>query len=727
MRIALVSPYSWTHPGGVNRHVASLASHLRARDHDVRVLAPSDEPVPPDVVTLGRTVAIPFNGARSNVALTPQAVHRLRRTLRQERFDIVHVHEPVACVTGPVTLLTAQAPLVATFHAHSDNPVTHAVAIAAGARRLFDRIDVRLAVSEAAAWTGRRFYGGDYRIIPNGIELQAGAAPRRALSPGRPLEIVFVGQAVERKGLPVLLRAFEALREHVPARLAVVGADAEAVRRLGAAMDGIEHLGRVGEADKLDALRRADVLCAPALGGESFGMVLTEAFAAGTPVIASDIPGYRDVVTDGHDGVLVPAGDASALAVALRDVALEPARLGALSDGAATSARRYAWPDVTDQVLDAYDAAAVAHGAPRAPRTPARRLPPLDPSRTLRARAATGARRLAQAAAVVAVLVAAVLAVHQIGGHAIVRALLSSRPTWVLLALAIMCASMGLRALSWQAALRASPVTAAARLADTARATAIGVLASATMPARLGEACRTVLLARRLGPQRITLPPVLGTLIVQTLLNLVALCALGAYVIAVLPGLALNWTPVVLTAAVPVALAAAVALGPVALRGSRLAFLRRGLARARVGMTVLRRPRLAAAAVVAQLSAWGLQLAACMAVFAAMGLHPASTLGAAATVLFAVNVTAVVPVTPSNVGVFQGTCLAVLAGAYHLTTVDAVGYGVVLQAVEVATAFVLGVPALMREGLTLREVRGRALHSYSVTLPPVAPSGATTT
>ena len=216
------------------------------------------------------------------------------------------------------------------------------------------------------------------------------------ISADRPLQIAFVGQAVERKGLPVLLRAFEALREHVPAELKIVGATPEEVEPLLLdGREGVTVLGKVDDATKVQIVREADVLAAPSLGGESFGMVLTEAFAAGTPVVASDIAGYRDVVNDGTDGVLVPRGDAAALGEALRALALDPARRDALAAAALDTARQYAWPRVAAQVLEAYEDA-IAIGAPESvgqrlavrvgalpadlqPRRPARRLPSIEP------------------------------------------------------------------------------------------------------------------------------------------------------------------------------------------------------------------------------------------------------------------------------------------------------------------------------------------------------------
>jgi phosphatidyl-myo-inositol alpha-mannosyltransferase len=360
MRIALVSPYSWSYPGGVTRHIEALAEQFMAGGHEVRVLAPYDPPdrlsarmhrgarpeareLPDWVVPLGRTIGVKSNGAVSNLPHTPYAITTMRRELRAGRFDVIHVHEPVAPVVGYDALDTTLAPLVGTFHCYSENAISNGIGNAFGAKRKLQRLHVRIAVSEAAAWTGRRFYGGSYRIIPNGVDVPADLPVSLPRPQGAPLRLAFVGQAVERKGLPVLLRAFEALRDHVGVELVVVGADREEVEPL--MLDGVEGvtvLGKVSDAEKAAALASADLLVAPSLGGESFGMVLTEAFAAGTPVVASDIPGYRDVVRDGVDGMLFTRGDATALAETLRDLAVAPERRAAMAVEARAHAPRYA-------------------------------------------------------------------------------------------------------------------------------------------------------------------------------------------------------------------------------------------------------------------------------------------------------------------------------------------------------------------------------------------------
>ena len=762
MRVGLVSPYSWTYPGGVTRHIEALAKELDRAGHDVRVLAPFDpdrrrtavlhrgarpqvREVPEWLVPLGGTWGWPSNGAVSNLAGHPGAVSTLRRELRAGNFDVVHVHEPVAPVVGWDALTSADAPLVGTFHCYSESVAPHKVAALLGARRKLNHLQVRIAVSEAAAWTGRRFYGGRYRVVPNGVVLPEGGAPApRLRASGEPLRIAFVGQAVERKGLPVLLRAFEALRREVPAELIVVGSTDAELAPLLVESEGIVALGRVDDAEKERALREADLLCAPSLGGESFGMVLTEAFAAGTPVVASDIAGYRDVVSDGVDGLLFPRGDATQLAEMLRDLANDPARVSRLAANAARGAERYAWPRVAEQVVQAYEDArevpqpegSVARAAVKVgvlpadgkPRVPARRLPSLEPA-PAGARRGRVARRILLGGAAAATVGGSFLAVQHIGLGRIGDALVRSSPAWVLFGLALMCASMLLRAVSWHAILKAALPDARPRMVDAVQGTTIGVLMSATLPARLGEPSRALVVARRLGRARDRLPVVLGTIVSQTLLNVLALVILGAVMFTTIGLFEGNQQALVWYAVAPVALLCLVLVAPALIRSglpSRSARVSRWIAqgreaaaRVRQGLIVFMRPREGSIAVVMQLSAWALQWVSCYVLLVALGLEHKADLGAAAAILFAVNVTAVLPVTPSNLGVFQAACMAVLVGAYDVAPAQALGYGIILQAVEVATAVVMGAPALLKEGLSWREVRLRALHSSPVSLQPL--------
>ncbi len=771
MRVALLSPYSWTYPGGVTRHIEALAGELSAAGHDVRILAPFDpdgrraarlhrgarpepRPRPENLVALGGTIGWPANGAVSNLALTPSAVSALRRELGRGRYDVVHVHEPVAPVIGWDALTSARAPLVGTFHCFSESAGAHAGANLLGARRKLNRLRVRIAVSEAAAWTARRFYGGAYRVIPNGVAVPAEPPVPRLRAAGAPLRIAFVGQAVERKGLPVLLRAFAALRDELPVevRLALVGVTPEEVAPLVDDPAGIEALGRVSDERKRAVLAASDVLAAPSLGGESFGMVLTEAFAAGTPVVASDIAGYRGVVSPGRDGLLVPRGDAGALASTLRDLALDARLAPALGAEAARTAGGYAWPRVAAQVAAAYEdaiaigepAGALARAAVRIgarpadlrPRVPARRLPSLEPAPARAAGARSGgARRAARRAGLALAAAGAVAlswpALQRVEPDRIADALLGSSPSWVLVALALMCSSMVLRAVAWHAILRAALPRARPRLADALQGTFIGVLMSATLPARLGEPSRALIVARRLGRPREHLPVVLGTLVSQTLLNLLALGILGGVMLATAGLFAGRQQALVYYALAPFAVLGAVLVLPAAVGSGRraasarlarwAAHARAALERVRAGLQIFARPRLGAVAVSFQLAAWAVQWLACYALLAALGLDDRAGIGAAAAVLFAVNVTAALPLTPSNLGVFQAACVAVLTGGYGIGAADALGYGIILQAVEVATAVAMGAPALVKEGTSWREVRLRAMHSAPVVLAPHPP------
>jgi phosphatidylinositol alpha-mannosyltransferase len=721
------------------------------------VLAPADPPgrlsralhrgdpetseLPDYVVPLSRTKAFGANGSISNIGIFPDGVTKMRRELRAFAPDVVHVHEPPA---GPLSWDACSyggAPVVATFHAYSTKPLLNHVATLAGARRKLNQLAGRIAVSEAAAWTGRRWFGGTYEVIPNGVDVSAPpAAPK---PPADELRLVFIGRPEERKGLPVLLSAFEALIEHEDAHLTVIGADRSEVARYvddSATAQRIDALGRVDDDELWRRLHEADLLCAPSLTGESFGMVLTEAFAAGTPVLASNIAGYADVVGDGRDGILVPPADPQRLAEELQALSGAPERLARMGEAARESAQRYAWPRVAARVDEVYERATsvpeaatssgrIARNLGLTPadgneRVPARRLPSLDPEPAHGGGRHRIARRIGLGVAAALGIGLTFIAARRIGVDQVVASIVRSDASWVLVATALMMASMFLRASSWYSIAKAALPRRTLRRRDVASATMVGVLMSATLPARLGEPARAMVLARRTGRMRETFPVLLGTLVSQSVLNIGALVLLGVLIVSSTDLFHSSSERLFLFSFAPLVLLIALVLAPTVVRqgGSGrvarvIAAIRDALVKVRMGLVVFRDPRRGPAAALAQLGAWGLQLLACYALFTALGLSGLG-IGAAAAVLFAVNVTAVIPATPSNIGVFQLATISVLTTGFGVSTADALAYGVILQAVEIATAVTLGLPALVREGVSWQDMRLRALSAAPVRLRP---------
>lgn len=759
MRIALVTPYSWTYQGGVNRHVQSLAEEYISRGHHVRVIAPFDPPdrlskvlhradaeqreAPDYLIPVGRTFGINANGAVSNIPLFPTGISRTRRAIEEGDFDVVHLHEPTTPVNGWDTCLSTEVPVVGTFHAYSTKPVPNFLANAVGARRTLNRLSARIAVSEAAAWTGRRWFGGNYTIVPNGVDIDA--APSGPKPQTDHLRALFVGRPDERKGLPVLLRAFSALVDHVPARLSVVGAEPEDVQRILAHPELAGHLdlhGRVSNEELWRQLHEADVLVAPSLSGESFGMILTEAFAAGTPVIASGIAGYNDVVTHNYDGILVPPADPQALAEELQRAHHEPERLTRMGEAARESSKRYAWSSVADQVMDVYERAievpepvekadrirrrlgiTTSDGLPPAPPV---KLPSLDPPPAT-PNGRSWVRKAGIAVMALLGLGLTAIAAQKIGVDQVADKLVRSDISWVLVALALMASSLFFRAWSWFFIGRSAMPNSGLKRRDFASATMIGVLMSATLPARLGEPARAISLARHTGRAKEALPVVVGTIVSQTMLNILAILLLGALVLTSMDNVFHGATKqILLFSLIPAGLLLAVLVAPTVLgsQGGQGKLARIGAAvhsvmlQVRRGLTVFRHPRNGLPAVALQLFAWVIQLLSCWALMFALGLDSQAGLAASAAVLLAVNVTAVVPATPSNIGVFQVAVIFVLHKGWGVSTDAALAYGVILQAVEMATAAALGVPALLREGLTWSDLRTQAIATAPVELDP---------
>jgi phosphatidylinositol alpha-mannosyltransferase len=317
------------------------------------------------------------------------------------------------------------------------------------------------------------------------------------------------------------------------------------------------------------------------------------------------------------------------------------------------------------------------------------------------------------------------LALDHIGIERIGRAVVAATPVWVFVAFALMCLSMLIRAEAWHAILRAALPGTRVRRRDAARATMIGVLMSATMPARLGEPSRALIVARRVGRVRDRLPVVLGTLVSQTLLNLLALAILGTVMFATVGIFRGGEDALVFATIAPLVVILALLAAPALLRRGKpsrfvraqqaLAIARAAMVQVRTGFRIFRHPKLGSWATLAQLTAWAVQWMSCYVLLVALGLDERAGIGAAAAVLFAVNVTAALPATPSNLGVFQAACVAVLS-AYGVSKTDALAYGIILQAVEIATALAMGMPALVREGMTWKDMRLRALHAAPVEL-----------
>lgn len=314
MRVGLVCPYSLTLPGGVQGQVLGLGRALRGLGVDARVLGPCDGPPPDTFVTpLGNSIPTASNGSMAAIAPDPAAALRTIRALRDERFDVVHLHEPIAPGPTLTALLFSDNPLVGTFHRAGESSWYRALRPIAVS--VANRLTVRAVVSEEARGSVAGTLGGKYELVWNGIDV--GNFQDTKPWPTTGPTVLFVGRHEPRKGLAVLIEAFSRLPEGVRLWIASEGPDTARLRQLTAGDRHVEWLGTIGDVEKVRRMRGADVLCAPSLHGESFGVILLEGMAAGTPVVASDLAGYRNVARPDQDALLTPPGDAVALANAL--------------------------------------------------------------------------------------------------------------------------------------------------------------------------------------------------------------------------------------------------------------------------------------------------------------------------------------------------------------------------------------------------------------------------
>jgi len=362
MKIGLVCPYIYPGSGGVAQHVLHLYENLRLRGHDVRIITASHGPQRAsegDILRIGVGFSVPLNGSRGTLTFSPRYLGQVRDLLARERFDVLHLHEPFVPFLSLFLLRESHSVNVATFHAYAGFSPSYEL----GSRVMEGhaaRLHGRIAVSAAARHFIDRFFPGDYKVIPNGVDVPyfARAVPLARWQDGTS-NVLFVGRHEPRKGLLDLLKAHRILRRtgHEN-RLLVVGSgpqEREARRYVATrGLQAVEFLGRVSDAEKAQLLRTADVFASPATGGESFGIVLLEAMAAGAPIVASDIHGYKGVVRRGREGLLVPPHEPKELATAIARLLDEPDLRASMSEAGRARAEAFSWPRVTAKVEDYY-------------------------------------------------------------------------------------------------------------------------------------------------------------------------------------------------------------------------------------------------------------------------------------------------------------------------------------------------------------------------------------
>ena len=362
MKIGLVTPYIYPLPGGVNAHVHDLYEHLVAHGHDVRIISSvhgAQRASEGDIIRLGYGFSVPTNGSVGTLTFSPRYTRIVSDMLERERFDILHFHEPFVPFLSLVLLRESKSINIATFHAYAGwSPAAEFGKRMLG--RFARRLHGRIAVSAAARHFADRYFPGDYKVIPNGVDLGrfANAQPITRYRDGT-FNIFFIGRFEPRKGVMYALKAFRQLHMRgYNCRLLIAGAGPQEreIRRYIATrrLTGVELLGRISDADKIRYFATADVYVSPATGQESMGVVLLEALASGTPIVCSDIHGYRSVVRRGEQGLLVPPRDVNALADALAQLMNDPAMRERMSESARQRAVQFGWDNITAKVEEYY-------------------------------------------------------------------------------------------------------------------------------------------------------------------------------------------------------------------------------------------------------------------------------------------------------------------------------------------------------------------------------------
>lgn len=362
MRIGIVCPYSWDIPGGVSAHVADLAEALIRMGHHVSVLAPAefDELLPDYVVSTGKPRAVKYNGSVARLSFGPIAARKVSKWIEEGEFDVLHVHEPLAPSLSVLACWAAKGPIVATWHSSMDKS-RMMLTLSKLAQTAMEKVSARIAVSEAARTTLIKHVGGDAVVIPNGVDVSTFINAKPMFGwPGRNQSIVFLGRGDEpRKGLSVLVEAYpEIRRQHPNVRLLIAGPGepADTLKKLSREdRASVTVLGMVAPQDKASVLASGTIYVAPNTGGESFGIVLLEAMASGTPVVASDLEAFQRVLDNGKAGITFENENSADLARVVSDLLSDPARCAELSAQGKLRAAEFDWSVVAEKIVDVYE------------------------------------------------------------------------------------------------------------------------------------------------------------------------------------------------------------------------------------------------------------------------------------------------------------------------------------------------------------------------------------